>query len=266
MPGRHYPALGRMEGVFPMRRHIIRGLSAAAAAGIAFLTLGFTGAGAPATAAAPSLGPPVYNAGSAGYTATGRWFRYVAATVTVPPVIPSQTYACNMVIMLGNAAIIRHVRYSIRVVPGGGSGSVGWSNGQSLTPIPMSPKIGDRLNISIYYDRNGHISFTAADVTQGITRTVQLSLPTGNLVLNQAWLTGNAAGGPVPSPSSDTRLWAVSGGRLTTYTGTRSTVTGPWQTSKLIQTSTGTASGTIVRSPSGLWNGGANFGIWLRHH
>lgn len=61
------------------------------------------------------------------------------------------------------------------------------------------------------------------------------------------------------------RLSRKSGAKLTTYTGIHGTVTGPWQTSQLIQTSTGTASGKVLRSPSGLWHGGANFGIWLRH-
>ena len=40
---------------------------------------------------------------------------------------------------------------------------------------------------------------------------------------------------------------------------------GPWQTSTLIKTSDGTPAGTVVASPSGLSNGGQDFGVWLRH-
>ena len=69
-----------------MRKHIIRALYAAAAAGITLATLGFAGAGPPATAAPQSLSPPVYTTNDAGYVSAGRWFRYLAATVTVPPV------------------------------------------------------------------------------------------------------------------------------------------------------------------------------------
>jgi hypothetical protein len=87
-----------------MRQCITRALYAAAAAGIARTTLGFAGAGAPATAAARSLSPPQYNTGDAGYISTGRWFRFVSATVTVPAVIPSTDHVCNMLITLRNSA------------------------------------------------------------------------------------------------------------------------------------------------------------------
>ena len=126
----------------------------------------------------------------------------------------------------------------------------------------MSPKIGDQLRVSIYYDRNGHTYFTAVDLTQGITRTVRVQ--TGTVTYNVVTLIGDSGSAPVPPPAADIRLWKVESTRLTTYTGTRGTVTGPWQTSRIIQTSTGTSSGTVMRSPSGLWNGGANFGVWLR--
>ena len=244
-----------------MRKCITRALYVAAAAGIALTTLGFAGAGAPATAAARSLSPPEYNTSDAGYISTGRWFRFVSATVTVPAVIPSTDHVCNMLITLRNTAPMP-ARADILVRPGGGAGSVGWANSQILTPFAMSPKIGDQLRVSIYYDRNGHTYFTAVDVTQGITRTVRVQ--TGTVTYNVVTLIGNAASGPVPPPPADIRLWKVDSTRLTTYTGTRGTVTGPWQTSQIIQTSTGTSSGTVMRSPSGLWNGGANFGVWLR--
>jgi len=70
----------------------------------------------------------------------------------------------------------------------------------------------------------------------------------------------------VPPPVADTRLWKVASTRLTIYTGTRGTLTSPWQASQKIQTSTGTSAGTVLRSPPGVSNGGANFGVWLRHH
>ena len=51
---------------------------------------------------------------------------------------------------------------------------------------------------------------------------------------------------------------------MTTYTGDRGTITGPWATWKYIATTTGTAAGTMIAGPSELSNGGANFGVWLR--
>ena len=125
----------------------------------------------------------------------------------------------------------------------------------------MSPNAGDQIRASLYYDGRGHTRFTAADLTQGITRTVLVK--TGHVIYAKASLVDTVAsnGGPV---ATDIRLWKVTGARLTTYTGARGTVTGPWQTSPVIETSTGTATGTVLTSPAGLWNGGANFSIWLR--
>ncbi len=76
MPDRHQPAPGEGQGVFSMRRRIIRALYAAVAAGTALATLGIAGVGAPAMAAPASLGSASYHRDWAGYTASGRWFRF----------------------------------------------------------------------------------------------------------------------------------------------------------------------------------------------
>ena len=68
----------------------------------------------------------------------------------------------------------------------------------------------------------------------------------------------------VVPPAADTRLWQFTESRLTTYSGDHGTITGPWTTSKMITTTTGTASGTVIVSPSGLSNGGRDFTAWFR--
>jgi hypothetical protein len=245
-----------------MRRHITRTLYAAAAAGITFLTLGFAGAGAPASAAAPSLGPPLYTMVQAGYQCDGRWFRFVSTTVTIPQRTVPKTNGGYLTIALEHAPVNMPMA-SINVDPGGGPGTVGWYSGGQPGggTFTLSPKVGDQLAVSIYYDRSSHVSFTATDLTQGITKTVQSTV--GNVVYNTAGLWGAAKG--ESSPAADTRMWKVADTHLTTYTGTHGTVTGPWQTSKMIATTNGSATGAVMMSPSGLWNGGQNFGIWLRH-
>src|SRR5690242_2475041 len=73
------------QGVLSMHRHITRALYAVVAA-ITLGTLGFSGAGSPATAASRSISPPGYNPSWAGYlVGGGRWFRFISTTVTVPP-------------------------------------------------------------------------------------------------------------------------------------------------------------------------------------
>ena len=55
----------------------------------ALTTAGPAGAAVPTVAATRSLGPPQYSSAWAGYGTSGRWFRYVSTTVTVPPqVVP----------------------------------------------------------------------------------------------------------------------------------------------------------------------------------
>jgi hypothetical protein len=243
-----------------MRRRIGRTLYAATAAGITLTltALGFAGAAAPAAAATPSLSPPVYSTAQSGYASSGRWFRFAAATVTVlPPGGP--TAYCGMFIVLRSSAMPSSADAVIQIAPG--SGGVQWGNPSQMTPFGLRPNAGDQLRASIYYDRQGHTFFTADDLTQGITRSVRVQ--TGDIVYDQASLVNTVMTNGIP-PATGIRLWQVTGTRLTTYTGVRGTVTGPWQTSPVIETSSGTAAGTVLSSPTGLWDGGADFSIWLR--
>jgi hypothetical protein len=217
-------------------------------------------------AATQSLGPPSYNATNAGYAAQGRWFRFVSTTLTVPPRILSKDKDGSA--FIGIHASIRGEGSPpdahIYVAPGGGPGTVEYQGFLTAGLFRVSPQVGDRLTVSIYYDQHGHTYFTAADLTQHTTQTVRLKSGGISPVFNHAEL-GVVAAGTVPPPAGDTRLWKFTGSHLTTYTGVHGTVLGPWQTSQTIKTTTdGTAAGTVVTSPSGLSNGGQDFGVWLR--
>jgi hypothetical protein len=240
-----------------MRRHITRALYAAVAA-ITLGTLGFSGAGSPATAASRSLSPPGYNPSWAGYSVGGgRWFRFISTTVTVPPVIGGS----GVVIGLSHGLPVGEPFAELEVEPGpGGTVSAHVSPG-GYGRLPLSPRVGDQLALSIYYDQHGHDYFTASDTTQHITRTVRLAA--GSVIYNHGFVIG-AGGWPDYPPQADTRLLQFTGSHVTTYTGDRGTLTGPWATWKYIATTTGTAAGTVLASPSELSNGGANFGVWLR--
>ena len=140
------------------------------------------------------------------------------------------------------------------------AGRSAWGDPGGSGTFRIGPGIGDRLTLSIYYDQHGHDYFTASDTTQHITRTIRLT--TGSVVYNHGFVIG---GGWLDyPPQADTRLLQFTGSHVTTYTGDRGTLTGPWATWKYIATTTGTAAGTVIASPSGLSNGGANFGVWLR--
>jgi hypothetical protein len=240
---------------------------AAAVAGITLTAAGLAGGAAPAMAATQSLGPPSYSPRGAGYAAQGRWFRFVSTTLTVAPRIVSTDNEGEAGIGIygscpgGCSTAAAH----IGVEPGGGPGSVSYANLSTYGTFKVSPQVGDQLTISIYYDLHSHTYFTAADLTQHTTQTTRLSTDRISPVFDNAALAVGVVG-TVPPPAADTRLWNFTGSHLTTYTGVHGTVLGPWQTSQSIKTTDGTATGTVVTSPSDLSNGGQNFGVWLRHH
>ena len=247
-----------------MRSFIRRGLRAAAAASAALTAIGIGGAGtAGAVAAAPpATGAAIYNLNWSGYSATGRWFRFISTTLTVPArTLPAANSGDAVIQLIREAGGIPPAA-TVIVKPGGGAGSVtvSTSSGGSQT-LRLSPGVGDRLAVSIYYDQKGHVSFTAADYTQGITRTVRRTV--GRVVYDRALLAGTVVE-TVNPPQADTRLWQFTNSHLTTYRGDRGTLTGPWTTRKYIASTGSSSRATVVASPSGLWNGRANFGIWLR--
>src|SRR4029077_1532169 len=142
---------------------------------------GCTDAGA-ATAASRAAGPAVYSDQHAGYQAAGRWFRYVATTVTVPPRTLSYLNS-------GSAFIGLNGSYAawINVDPGGGADSVGYAATNVGTgPFRLAPRVGDRLALSIYYDQRGHDYFTVTDLTRPATQTVTLYV--GRLIYSLAGL------------------------------------------------------------------------------
>jgi hypothetical protein len=49
-----------------------------------------------------------------------------------------------------------------------------------------------------------------------------------------------------------------------TYTGVRGTLIGPWTTHQVVMTSNGQSGGTVEAGSPVLWNGGRNFGTWVR--
>ena len=243
------------------RKGFIRALVAGAAAGITLTTVGLAGGVAPAMAASQSIGPPAYTPNWAGYSVGGgRWFRFISTTLTVPAVNDMAVIGLSHGQPVGQPFAELEVDHEDG--PGGGTVSVeAHVMPGGYGTLPLSPRAGDQLAISVYYDRQGHDYFTASDLTQHITRTVRLTV--GSVVYNHGFMVA-PVGGPDYPPQADTRLVEFTDSRMTTSTGAHGTLTGPWTTSQYITTTGGTAAGTVKASPSDLWNGGANFGVWLR--
>jgi hypothetical protein len=253
----------------PVGKRLIRKLCAAAAVGVTVTTVGFAGAGADAAGAASTApratGPLMYTTSQAGYvTGGGRLFRFVATTVVVPYL---QFQAGNN----GSAEVALGSRVgppaTLTVAAGGGTGSISyvWSSGTEFHTghlYGVAPAPGDLLRLSVYYDRLGHDFFTATDTTQGVSQTARVDVVP--VVYTSAEAAGVIDNTTVAAPKADTRLWAFSSTRVTTYTGVRGTLLGPWTTNQVIDTTTGTSAGAVVISSPVLWNNGQNFGVWLR--
>jgi hypothetical protein len=260
--GRRQPADQR-HGARPSAA---RAVCAAVAAAAALTTAGLAGAAAPALAVTRSPLLTWYNTEHAGYMAANRWFRFASTTLTVPPRIVPQDNS-------GDAVIELHATCpgqcsppfaEILVEPGGGPGSISYQGLLTGGTFQVSPQVGDHLTVSVYYDRQGHDYFTATDLEQQTTQTIQLPAGPPNLVYDHAELHAEVIGDVTP-PAADTRLWKFTGTRLTTYTGVHGTVQGPWQLTQFIKTTDGFYTGAVVASPSALRNGGQNFSVWLRH-
>ena len=71
----------------------------------------------------------------------------------------------------------------------------------------ISPRLGDRLTLSIYYDQHGHVYLTATDITRHTAQTVRTNvpkiLPTSTPGCSR-WCTMMC-----PRLAADTPLWAV---------------------------------------------------------
>lgn len=247
-----------------MRSHIARALVAMAAGGTALLTAGLT-----ATTAAAQTGgthaasyPTIVTSSRAGYMASDRWFRFVGTTVKVPAKGPYDHYA-KVVLKGQNVSAI-----TLAIKPGGGAGSVGWAVG--VAPfgtgggtLNIAPAVGDMVTINLYYDKTGGgVTATATDLTTKAKADKHISEGT-KAVFTKAEI-GCSLTKPSSPPSGDLRLWQFTDTAVTTTTGVHGTVTGPWTTSMIIDTINGQAGGQVVMSPSFLFNGNANFGVWIR--
>jgi hypothetical protein len=146
---------------------------------------------------------------------------------------------------------------------------VGWSAG--VPPFGMGggvlanvdPRVGDTVLIDLYYDRSGGgVVATASDLTAH--RTQAVTIGAGTKAVFTAAEVAAVLRNPASPPPGDIRLWQFTNSAVTTYTGVHGTITGPWTTSEVIDTTNGTSSGQVVLSPSFLFGHNADFGAWLR--
>ena len=250
------------EGMF---RRFTRAVIVAAAVGAAIASSGFTAAASAATRPIPVL----YTSNFAGYhtasSDTSR-FRYVATTAPVAAcqtgTDPSNNPDAHIELFGGS-----NWSADIDVICNGGASSVSFFDQlsaitQAAGTFRLSPRVGDRVRISISRNVPGHQdSFTATDLRTGRSQTVRVTTPAA--VVYQHAFVGSAIdrnADVMPLPPTSKLLWTFQNSRVVTYGGIRGTLLGPWTTVTEIDR---TSARITVMYPGPLSSSGASFSTYL---
>jgi len=275
-----------------MRSRIMSALVATAAAGATATTLGLTAAGAAnatvTTQAKPSMiGTTIGSTSSAGYEASGRDFRYISSTITVPDTSFLTGLYPQEYIQLSNGSLTQ---------PTGG--------GNAYTRAGIEPCVvarsfgdicatgtwvafveafnnslngpffrhyfnlagvnqGDGVNFSIYYNELGNeLSYVITPPSTAGTPQFYKTQAYGSIFDHAAALDDftDSTGTPIALPPfvQPFRINQFLQGAITTENGDRGSFAGPWTTSPVVATSNGLVYplGTTRVSPTALWSDG----------
>jgi hypothetical protein len=255
-------------------------LTAAALAALAALA---PAAGAAAATVRPAAGHPnarplaatvgtAYSVEEAGYQASGpgRHFRYAAATVRLPDSALSP-YSRGEALSVQLRAASETIVLQIATTPGAtawnaavaverqfGQGGCTTKNGCFTHVNGQSPPFstGDSVSFNLYYNKAaGTVYYTATDSTLGqaflgwfgdpaeLFTSARIGVEFGA----DPWTPGTG----YTAPAKARVLASFTGVGFTAYSGSKGAIGGArWATSRVLATSTGTAGGTLIASPS----------------
>jgi hypothetical protein len=275
-----------------MRRRITRTLFAAAAAGVTASTLGLSAVGAAnaavATKAQPAtIGTTIATTSTAGYEASGRDFRYISSTLTVPDTSFLTGIYPQEYIQLSNGSLTQptgggdqYIRAGIEACvvarsfgdtcPTGTWVAFVEAFDNSLSGPYFSHfynlagvNQGDGVNFSIYYDEAGNeLHFVITPPSTSGTPQYYKTQAYGAIFDHAAALDDftDSTGTPIPLPFfiHSFRINQFLQGAITTEHGLRGSFVGPWTTSPVEATSNGLPfpSGHVRVSPNALWSDG----------
>jgi hypothetical protein len=241
-----------------MNRFIAAAFGAVVTAGAAAAALSVP-ASAAAQPARRSM-PVVYDQSSAGYVSSGWRFRFVAATLKVPGLQAKQGNNGPAGVSLSDGT---HTA-ALAIQTGGGAGSITYDNGSGPGTVPLAPAVGNILRVSVYHDpAAGRDVFAVANTSTGRSWTAPVATPAG-VVYRNASATASVDNSVAGAPPDAVRLWSFRSVRVTSYSGIRGTVTGPWLTTELIDSEDGTSSSQWVLFPRPPWGSSdQNFTIWM---
>ncbi len=275
-----------------MRSRIMSTFVAAAAAGVTATTLGLAVTGAASASVASkaqpqTIGPAIGSTSSAGYEASGRNFRYITSTITVPDTSFLTGLYPQEYIQLSNGSLTQptgggnaYTRAGIEscvvarsfgdVCPTGTWVAFVEAFNKSLNGPLFSHFFnlagvnqGDGVNFSIYYNQVGNeLSYVITPPSTSGTPQFYKTRAFGPIYDHAAALDDftDSTGTPIALPPfiESFRINQFLQGALTTYSGAKGSFVGPWTTRPVIATSNGLLppSGTTRVSPSSLWTDG----------
>jgi hypothetical protein len=214
----------------------------------------------------------VYSVEEAGYQASGSGhrFRYVRATLRLPDSARSpytrgegvsvQLRSANETVVLVIAATpgARVWNAGVKVERRQGQGGCMKKDGCFTHVNTHSPPFGtgNAVSFNLYYDRHsGTLYYTATDSTLGQAFVGWFPDPAEQFTSARvgvefgpnAWTPGSR----YAPPSAARQLASFTGVRFTAYNGSQGAIGGAkWTTSRVLATSTGTARGTRIATPS----------------
>ena len=241
-----------------------------------------------ATRAQPAtIGTSIASTTSAGYQASGRDFRYISSTITVPDTDFLTGLYPQEYIQLSNGSLSQfsgggdqYVRAGIESCRVAQSFGYTCTNGTWVAYIEAfnnslngpyfshyaqlaGVNQGDGVNFSIYYYQGGNeLQFVITPPSTSGTPQYYKTRAYGRIFDHAAALDDftDSTGTPIALPPfiHSFRINQFLQGALTTYSGAKGSFTGPWTTSPVIATSNGLLppSGTTRVSPSALWTDG----------
>ena len=275
-----------------MRRRITRTLVAAAAAGVTVSTLGFAAAGSASAAVSSkaqpaTIGTTITSTSSAGYEASGRDFRFITSTITVPDTDFLTGLYPQEYIQLSNGSLTQFSGGGDQYVRAGiESCTVAQSFGYTCTTGTWVAYIeafdnslngpyfshyaqlagvnqGDGVNFSIYYNEVGNeLSFVITPPSTSGTPQYYKTQAYGAIFDHAAALDDftDSTGTPIGLPPfvQPFRINQFLQGAITTEHGLKGSFVGPWTTSPVVATSNGLPypSGAVRVSPTPLWSDG----------
>ena len=289
-----------------MRSRIFRTFVTAAAAGATATTLGLAASSAASASvsqpAQPHISYPLIGTTSqAGYEASGRYFRYISSTLTVPDTSFLTGLYPQEYVQLSNGSLAsgdQYVRAGIESCIVARSFGATCTTGSWVSYVEAfnnslsgpyfahysqlsGVNQGDGVNFSIYYDQGGNeLHFVISPPSTSGPVQYYKTRAYGPIFDHAAALDDftDSTGTPIALPPfvRSFRINQFLQGALTTYSGSRGSFIGQWTTSRVIATSNGQLppSGTTRVSPTALWSDGlpANnqvrlwdaFGVWAR--